>query len=43
MDNGLYRYPSNMHVDERMGENRKERKKYDSDLSCIFGVVECLR
>jgi hypothetical protein len=43
MDSGLSRYPADRHVDGRMGENRKKRKKYDTYLSCRFNVVECLR
>jgi hypothetical protein len=42
MDNDMSRYLVNRNVDGRMGETQKKRKKYDSTLSCRFGVVECL-
>jgi hypothetical protein len=42
MDNGLSRYPTDRHVDGIMGETLKKSKKYNSDLSGRFNVVECL-
>ena len=34
---------SNRYVEGRMGENQKEGKDYDSNLSRRFSIVECLR
>jgi hypothetical protein len=43
MENGLSKYPNDMHVGGKMGETQKKSKKCDLDLSCIFDAIECLR
>jgi hypothetical protein len=39
----MSRYVDDKNVDGRMGETRKKRKKYDSNMSCIFDTAKYLR